>query len=71
MNQKKTYQKIGKGNAFKNNNWDPNKKYPMFTGSVTIDKNVTAGEDLKVAIWRNASNGKEYLYLQFNKEEEA
>jgi|19_taG_2_1085344.scaffolds.fasta_scaffold02884_5 hypothetical protein len=59
------YEKAGYGWAAKHPKYDPNKKYPMFTGDVTV-----GGEKLGIALWRTIKYGKESFSIQFTKDTE-
>ena len=58
------YTKVGHGWASKHPKYDPNKKYPMFTGDITVDK-----KKLQIALWRKVEYGKEAFTIQITKEE--
>ena len=59
------YTKVGYGYASKHPKYDPNAKYPMFTGSVTVND-----EKLSIALWRQIKYGKEAFSIQFTREDE-
>ena len=59
------YTKVGHGYASKHPKYDPNAKYPMFTGNVTIND-----EPLSIALWRQVKYGKESFTIQFTREDE-
>ena len=58
------YTKVGHGWASKHPKYDPNKKYPMFTGDITVNK-----KKLQIALWRKTEYGKESFSIQITKEE--
>ena len=59
------YTKVGHGWASKHPKYDPNKKYPMFTGDITVNK-----KKLQIALWRKIEYGKEAFTIQITKEED-
>tara|TARA_Y100000296_G_C5092904_1_gene215829 strand:- start:591 stop:848 length:258 start_codon:yes stop_codon:yes gene_type:complete len=61
-----TYTKVGYGYASKHPQYDPNAKFPMFTGPVTVND-----EKLSIALWRQTKYGKESFSIQFTREDES
>tara|TARA_R100000655_G_scaffold2758_2_gene10721 strand:+ start:2460 stop:2696 length:237 start_codon:yes stop_codon:yes gene_type:complete len=72
--RKVKYVKMGGGIAYKNKNYDPNKKLPMFTGTIDLDDkfldNMDPQSPIKIAVWRNSYDGKESLGFQLTQEKE-
>ena len=63
--KKVTYKRVGHGYASKHPKYDPNAKFPMFTGKVTVND-----EELSIALWRQTKYGKESFSIQFTREDE-
>ena len=72
--RKVIYIKMGGGTAYKNKNYDPNKKLPMFTGKIDLDddflKNMDPQSPVKIAVWSNNYDGKQSLGFQLTQERE-
>ena len=58
----KKYEKVGFGFVSKNPKHTPNSKYPMFTGTMTINE-----EKVSIAMWRKVDYGKEGFSIQATK----
>ena len=71
---KRKYIKMGGGTAFKNKYYDPNKKLPMFTGTIDLEydflKKLNPQTPIKIAVWSNNHDGKQSLGFQLTQEKE-
>ena len=68
------YVKMGGGTAYKNQNYDPNSKQPMFIGAIQLDEKfldlMERQTPIKIAVWSNDYDGKKSLGFQLTQEQE-
>ena len=65
-----SWKKIGNGWLNRNNKSNPQNNLPMFTGSIKVNDDILAGDEVDVALWRKISYGKESFGIVLNRKKE-
>ena len=65
-----SWNKIGSGWLNKNIKSNPQNNLPMFTGSIKVNDDILAGDEVDVALWRNVKYGKESFGIALNRKKE-
>ena len=65
-----SWKKIGSGWLNKNTKSNPQNNLPMFTGTIKVNDDILAGDEVDVALWRKITYGKESFGIAVNRKKE-
>jgi len=65
-----SWKKIGNGWLNKNTKSNPQNNLPMFTGSIKVNDDILAGDEVDAALWRKVEYGKESFGIALNRKKE-